>query len=240
VAEVRAGSIELLITESGGPTIPVTDNGGLDTNPTIGVIDINTTLLNLILVNYQFTALGAQSNSPGALSIGTISQGGTVQLLTGGTGSITVLATDVDYTLPGGSSRTLLSSASDTYTNADKGSSQGFTSWFNSSNLLGAKDIGSPTVTLTSSAPLVPNSHSGDAAPTAVPLTTPYGLTDQMVFTLTGGTPGALAQLQFSGSTVVTDAAVPEPASLILMMTAIPVVAALRVTRHRNRATSSR
>jgi hypothetical protein len=216
VGEARAGSLEILVTESGGPTIPIFDNGALDNDFAIGVINVNTILVNLSLVNYQFTALGAQSNSPGALSAGTISQDGTVQLLLGGTGSITILAADVDYSLPGGSSRTLLSSASDTYTNANKGSSQGFTSWFNPSNTLGGKEVSSPTLTLNSSSSF-PNSHGSDAAPTGASLSTPYGLTDQMVITLTGGTVGALAQDQFSGSTVITDAAVPEPASIALL-----------------------
>jgi hypothetical protein len=216
VGEARAGSLALLVMETGGPTIPIVDNGGLDSDPTIGVINANATLVNLSLVNYQFTALGAQSNSPGALSVGTISQNGTVQLLLGGTGSVSILATDVDYSLPGGSSRTLLSSASDTFTNADKGSSQGFTSWFNSSNTFAAKESSSPTVTLNSSSSF-PNSHGGDATPAAATLSAPYGLTDQMVISLSGGALGALAQAQFAGSTVITDAAVPEPASIALL-----------------------
>jgi hypothetical protein len=234
-----AGSLEILVVESGGPTIPITDNGGLDTDPTIGVINVNSTLLNLSLVNYQFTGLGAQSNSPGATTSSTLSESGTAQLLLGGTGSVTVLATDVDYSLPGGSTRTLLSSASNTYTNASAGDSQAFTSWFNGSNTMAGKELPSPTVTLVSSSSILPNSHGGDAAPTGVPLTTPYGLTDQITLSLSGGGLGALAQDQFSGSTVITDAAVPEPASLILMVTAIPVTA-LRVMRHRKPATSSR
>jgi hypothetical protein len=230
VAEVRAGSLTLLVSETGGPTVPITDNGALDTDPAIGVINANATLLNLFLVNYQFTALGAQSNSPGSLTVGTISQDGTVQLLLGGTGSIFILASDVDYALPGGSSRTLLSSASDTYTNANKGNSQEFTSWFNASNTLGAKELSSPTVTLASSSSIVPNSHSGDAAPTGATLSTPYGLTDQMVISLSGGALGALAQVQFAGSTAVTDAAVPEPASIALL--GIGMTALLAFRRH--------
>ena len=74
------GSLELIIAESAGPTIPITDNGALDTDPTVGVINVNTTLLNLSLVNYQFTALGSNSNSPGTAAIGFLSQNGTAQL----------------------------------------------------------------------------------------------------------------------------------------------------------------
>ena len=65
----RAGSLEILITESGGPTIPIADNSALDTDPTIGVINVDTAPplgSTLLLANYQFTQLGADSNSPGS------------------------------------------------------------------------------------------------------------------------------------------------------------------------------
>jgi len=217
----RAGSLELLVTETGGPTIPITDNGGLDTDPTVGVINVNTTLLNLSLVNYQFTALGSNSNSPGTADLGSLSQNGTAQLLLGGTGSITVLASDVDYSLPNVPPGTMHSSASNTYTNATAGNTNTFQSWFNGSNTLAAKETPSPIVTLTSSA-ANPNSQSGDAASTPITLVNPYGLTNQTVITLTGGAPGAQAQDQYTGSTTITGA-IPEPSSMALMLAALPV-----------------
>jgi len=218
----RAGSLELLVTETGGPTIPITDNGGLDTDPTVGVINVNTTLLNLSLVNYDFTVLGANSNSPGTSALGFLSQSGTGQLLPGGTGSVTVLASDVDYSLPNVPPGTMHSSASNTYTNATAGNTNTFQSWFNGSNTLGAKETPSPIVTLTSSA-ANPNSQSGDAAPTPVSLNTPYGLTNEKVITLTGGSPGAQAQDQYTGSTTITGSIIPEPSSMALMLAALPV-----------------
>jgi len=221
--EARAGSLEMIVTESGGPAIPITDNGALDTDPTVGVISVNNTLLNLSLVNYMFVnALGANSNSPGTSAVGSLSQNGTAQLLTGGTGSITILVSDVDYSLPNIPPGTMHSSASSTYTNATAGNTNTFQSWFNGSNTLAAKETPSPIVTLTSSA-ANPNSQAGDAAPTPVTLVTPYGLTNQTVITLTGGSPGALAQDQFTGSTTIVSSAVPEPASMALMLAALPV-----------------
>jgi hypothetical protein len=217
----RAGSLEMLVTETSGPTIPITDNGALDTDPTVGVINVNTTLLNLSLVNYQFTALGANSNSPGTAAIGSLSQNGTAQLLAGGTGSVTVLASDVDYNLPNVPPGTMHSSASNTYTNATAGNTDTFQSWFNPSNGLAAKNVPSPTVILTSTA-ANPNSQSADAAPTPITLVNPYGLTNEKVITLTGGAPGALAQDQYTGSTTITGA-VPEPTSMALMLAALPV-----------------
>ena len=199
-------SLELIIAESGGPAITILDNGALDTDPTIGVINVDTSEasgINLLLVNYQFTQLGANSNSPGSSATGIVTQTGVAQLLPGGTGSVTVLASDGDYSLPNIPLGTMHSTASNTYFNATAGDTSRFQSWFNPSNGLGGKEVASPLVTLTSSA-ANPNSQSADAAPTPVTLTTPYALTNQMVITLTGGDPSAPAQDQYTGSTTVT------------------------------------
>jgi hypothetical protein len=178
--------------------------------------------LNLSLVNYQFTALASNSNTPGAAANGSLSQSGTAQLLLGGTGSVTVLVSDVDYSLPSGLPRSMTGSAGSTFTNATAGNTDKFTSWFNGSNTLAAKETPSPLVTLTSSA-TNPNSQHGDAAPTAVVSTNPYGLTDQSVITLTGGSLGALAQDAYTSSTLVTTSTVPEPTSIALMLAPLPV-----------------
>jgi hypothetical protein len=220
--EARAGSLEILVTESGGPTIPITDNGALDTDPTIGVINANTTLLNLSLVNYAFTGLSSNSNSPGTAVVGSLIQGGSVQLLLGGTGSITVVSTDVDYSLPVAGPGTLYSSGTANYTNSPAGDSQGFQSWYNPSNGLAATDVPSPSVTNTSTGPIA-NSQSANAAPTAITLVNPYGLTNSSTITLTGGTAGAPSQLVFGGNTQVFSAPIPEPASMALLLTALPV-----------------
>jgi len=220
--EARAGSLEILVTETGGPTIPITDNGALDTDPTVGIINTNTTLLNLSLVNYQFTNLSAASNSPGSSSAAFLVQQGTAALIPGGTGSLDVLATDVDYSLPAGA-RTMASSASNTFTNATAGNTDTFQSWFNGTNGLAAKETPSPMVVLTSSA-ANPNSQAADAAPVPVPLTSPYGLTNEKVVTLTGGTPGATAHDAWTGATVIIASPIPEPASMSLMLGVLPVI----------------
>jgi hypothetical protein len=211
----RAGSLELLVTETGGPTIPITDNGALDTNPLVGFINVNETLLNLSLVNYQFVGLSALSNSPGSEALGLLLQTGTVALVPGGTGSITVLASDVDYSLPNIPPGTLHSSASNTFTNATAGNTHTFQSWFNGNNVLAAKVPPGPKVTLTSSA-INPNSQSADAPPTPITLVTPYGLTNESVITLTQAS-GILTTDQYTGSTVITGSVIPEPASMALL-----------------------
>lgn len=222
--EARAASLTLTVSESaGGASIAIADNSALDTNPAVGVIDVNVALLNPSLNNYTFTSLSANSNAPGTATVGALSQNGTAVLNTGsGTGSLTITASDVDYNLPTGPAGRLASSASNTYTHANNGNTTTFTSWYNPSNTLNATDVASGTVNLIAASPPDPNSHSGNGTPTiTTPLTTPYGLTNTTVITLTGGSPGAAAQDQFTGSTTL--AAVPEPASLALMLTAVPV-----------------
>jgi hypothetical protein len=221
--EARALSLTLTVTESaGGASVQIVDGGSLDLDPTIGVILVNTTGLNPLLANYAFTALGATSNAPGNVTQAVLTQNGTAQLIAGGGGgSINITASDVDFNLPSGPGGFLRSSASDTYTNSPTGDSHAFTSWFNPNNLINATQVASGTVTLTAVNPPNPNSHSNDATPTPVNLTIPYGLTSTAVLTLTGGTTALPSQIQYTGSTTIS--AIPEPASLALMLTAVPV-----------------
>lgn len=227
-SEVRAGPLELLVTESGGPTIPIIDNGPFDTNPAPGVIDVNSAALNPLLVSYQFTSLGASSNSPGVSSLASLSQNGLVQLMPGGTGSIHVETSDIDFALPTGA-HTLSGSSSATFTSAPAGNSQVFDSWFNPSNTLGATDQAGPAVSLTSTG-LLPNSSAANAPGIAVGSAVPFGLTNSIDISLTGGVPGAMAQDQFAGTTALTQA-VPEPASLGVILGTL----ALLSTRSRRR-----
>jgi len=222
-AEARAASLTLTITESaGGASVSILDNTALDSDPTVGVINVLTTSLNPLLANYSFTALGATSNAPGNSTQAALTQNGTAQLIAGGGGgSVSITASDVDFNLPSGPGGFLRSSASDTYTNSPTGNSHAFTSWFNPTNTINATDVPSPTVTLLAVNPPNPNSHSGDAAPTPVSLTTPYGLTSTALITLTGGSSTQPSQIQYTGSTTIS--AIPEPASLALMLTAVPV-----------------
>jgi len=208
----------LTVTESGGPAIDITDGGGLDTDGVVnGIINVNYQLLNLSLVNYQFSGLTATSNALSSGNPAFLKQTGTLNLAAGGSGSISIVATDNGYNQPPAGSGTLNSSATALYTQAPTGT-QSFTSWFNPNNTLGATQIPSPPVDLTASGSLDPNSHSGDAPPTPVTLVTPFGLTNSISITLTGS---SASTDQFSGSTTVT--AIPEPASLALMFTALPV-----------------
>jgi len=224
-SEARAASLTITVSESvGGGGLSIADNTALDTNPAVGVIDVNTGLLNLSLNNYNFTNLGATSNAPGSGPGGSLTEGGTAVLVAGGGGSVTVMSSDIDYNLPSGSSLgTLNTSSSSTFTHTTAGNTQTFTSWFNPPvAAINDKDIPSPTITNTSNG-VDPNSQSSPTLSTPIPLATPYGLTNSATITLTGGTLGA-PQDTFGGSTTVTASVIPEPASMALMFLALPVI----------------
>jgi hypothetical protein len=222
----RAGSLEILVTESGGPTIPILDNGALDTDPTVGVINVllqGNSGLNLLLNQYQFTQLGANSNSPGGGNTGFVTQTGVAQLLVGGTGSVTVLASDVDYNVPPAGPGTLHTSSTAEFTNATNGNTNGFRGWFNPSNTLGNKEVPSGAISFNASGQPAADPHMSQND-RGITLVHPYGLTNETVITLTGGSAGALAQDRFGGTVQTFSAPIPEPASMALMLGALPVL----------------
>jgi hypothetical protein len=225
-AKARAGTIEMVVTE-GATVISIPDNSALDTDPTDGVINVDTSPLsgiNQFLVNYKFAQLGANSNSPGGnSSTGFVTQTGVAQLLLGGTGSITVLASDVDFNVPPAGPGNLHTSSTAEFANATNGNTNGFQGWYNPSNTLGAKEVPSPVTTFTATGQPAADPHMGQTN-TPITLVNPYGLTNQTVITLTGGSTGALAQDRFGGTVQTFSAPIPEPASMALMLGALPVL----------------
>ena len=64
----------------------------------------------------------------------------------------------------------------------------------------------------------------GTNAPTTpITLVNPYGLTNSSTITLTGGSLDAMSQAGWNASTTVVAAPIPEPASIALLLTALPV-----------------
>ena len=120
-----AGSLEMLITESGGPTIPIADNSGLDTDPTVGVISADTALVNLSLVITGSPRWG-RVDLPGGGGTEFLTQNGLAQLLVGGTGWIAIIASDVDFDQPAPGPGTLHTSATAVFINATDGNTNTF------------------------------------------------------------------------------------------------------------------
>jgi len=236
--QARAGTLEIVITD-GTTTYDILDDGPLDT--LIGPNAIQALAPALVFPDFKVIGLSAATNNPGMENPtgAFLTVSGEVQRITGGAAAtLTISATDTDYTLPTGA-RTLTSNASSTFTGVPAGDTHAFTSWFNPSNTPLAKDISSGTITYTATgAPTQTNS-------TPNPLTVPvgsgtYGLTNGTVLTMAGAATGTTPDISFGGTTIVLGSAVvPEPASLAIMLPALPVVI-MGWFRHRKaRATSA-
>jgi hypothetical protein len=224
-AGASAADFEILVTETGGPTIPIVDDGPFDNNTTDpGVIDVNTGLLNGLLVNFSFSGLGAESNrligTPFSNDVATLAQSGTVLRSTlAGVSSITIQAFDTDFLFPAGNPKTMTTAASDTFRFTTAGDSRTFQSFFDPTNSTppGA-GIASPLLAFIPPIGVGPfgTSNPGVSTPLGVqPI--PFGISNTTVITLGSSTSSTAAQRdQFTGATSIT--AVPEPASIGLVV----------------------
>jgi len=242
--QARAGTLEIMISE-GGTTFDILDNGPLDTNPALNAIQALGSAL--VFPDFTVNTLSALTNNPGAENPtgATLTVTGDITRTTGGAAaSITISVTDEDYTLPTGA-KTLTSNSSSLFTNVTSGDTHSFTSWYNPSNTAFAKDVSSGTITYTGTGAHSQSNSTPDplSVPAGSQLT--YGLTNETILTMAGASAGVTtenlgAEMGFSGGTTVLGTAViPEPASLAIMLPALPVVI-MGWFRHRKaRATSA-
>jgi len=214
--QARAGSIEMILTVSGGPTIDITSGGPLDTSGGLNpdVITVNTGSLNTLLVGtgLTFSTLGASSNNPGAANA-TLSQSGQAST-SGPTVSFTVQTLQLDYNSPVGATGVMQSSASSTFTNTTAGDSTAFQSFYDGTNT-GAMTTGSPTLTLVSTGPTAQSDSENAALTPLTPFVTPFALDNLISVSLAANTTSP--QDAFGGTTIVTAVVVPEPTSLALL-----------------------
>jgi len=139
--------------------------------------------------------------------------------------------------LPAGS-KAITSLMSGGYTNTTAGDTQKFTSWFNPNNLPSAKQIPSPVSMYMSSGVGLNGPPGTPTPPIPVGSASTYGLTNETVLTMAGAPAGVVPDIVFGGSTKILGTAIPEPASLAIMLPALPVVI-MGWFRHRKaRATS--
>lgn len=236
----RAGIIEIVISE--GALTPVTVNlgsglegAGTDMNHvTADVAALNSTL-DALGYDFHFNALGAVANSPGAGGQSFLDLTGQVfrTTSTGGDATIQIDASQNDFATLGALPGILHNFITANFHNAPVGNSQTGTSYLNTSNVL------DDTVGAVSTTPLVynPPGASGSAPDILVPATAAFSLTDRLAVTLSVDTTGG--QLppfdQFTHHTEINT--VPEPASMALMATGLPVaIVCLSWLRRRRRA----
>jgi hypothetical protein len=184
--------------------------------------------------DFHFNALGAIANSPAAGISATLFLTGQVFRTTGGGNeSITIDATQTDYTSLASKPGVLTSFSTANFFAAAGGISQVGTSYFAKSN--SQDDTTGPNTTAPT---FVPPGGSGPEPPINVPQTPVFSLTNRVVITLAGDTTGGTNPPidQFTHSTTVT--AVPEPASAAMLSMGMPVAFMGLMWLRRRRATA--
>jgi len=239
--QARAGTLEIVIS-SGATTYDILDGSPLDQNMGMNGITVQGGVVGnpgpLVFPDFVIVGLSASTNNPGAANptgaILTVT-GDIIRSTGGGTQSITITVTDTDYMLPTGS-KVLTSNSSSTFTNVTANDTHTFTSWYNPSNTASARDVSSGMIKYTATG--AQTQSNSIPIPLMVPAgsQSTYGLTNDTVLTMAGSTIGA--EIGFRGTTTVLGTAIPEPASLAIMLPALPVVI-MGWFRHRKaRATS--
>jgi len=233
-SEGRAETITMTIVTN-GHTINVT--GSLVSASSSTSFQVDTTALNTTLRNdgsaYQFSALGANSNYPGTSGAlgGYLSTGGNLTVLstgTGVTGSLTITTVEGGFTAPTGPNGTLVSTENSGFNNTAKGDNSSYQSSFNGTALT--------SLTVTSSGP-VANNPSASFTDKIGTVASGYTLQNFLTFNLTKNTSAQAADNGFQGTANVFAASVPEPASIVMMLTGMPLpLVVLGLLRRRRRA----
>lgn len=239
-SEARAAAtISMTITLGNGDTIDVDTfrTGGSATD--YGVV--NLALLNSTLASdgsaYTFTAFGGGSNNAGTSTQGQLTMTGGIEILSTNTNTDTALTineTEGSFTAPSGKTGTLQSASSATFANQAAGPGQTATSDYNtittspySVNSKGVNDT----------------SGEGNQTSTSIPAwVTPYSLSNSLSFSLVPQT-GLDVTDQYGLTATVNTlaiAAVPEPSSVVLVLSSMPVGIGLAgYLRRRQRAATA-
>jgi len=235
--QARAGTLEIVISD-GTTTYDILDDGPLDT--LVGPNVIQALAPGLVFPDFKVIGLNASTNNPGMDNpVGaTLTVGAEIQRISGGAArTLTITVTDEDYSLPAGA-KVLSSGATGLYTAVPAGDTQKFTSWFNANNTALAKSPPPAGPLMFTSSGEKQNSAQGSTGSIPVGSAGTYGLTNETVITMSGAPAGTTPDMVIGGTTQVLGTAIPEPASLAIMLPALPVVI-MGWFRHRKaRATS--
>jgi hypothetical protein len=226
-SEARAENVTLVLSWTGHSVTIDFTSAFAQVGSTPDLLTVDTGTLNSFLASngsdYSFQDLGASSNNPGDPTGSILRETGTAILSgTGGDSTITVHAFQDSFTSPSGPG-TLQSTSTANFTNVPTG-----TSTSNSS-----LDATTTTPIVYSSTGIPLNSHSGGNSVGATGAAAGYTLDNTTIIALTGG---STASDQFSVSAKFTSSGIPEPASLVLMLTGMPLPLVLVGLLRRHRA----
>jgi hypothetical protein len=235
--------IQVVITDTTTSTttvfVPQVDGGPNDTNPSPTVIQVgggfNTSATGVSLTGLNATTvLGASSTQ--------LSIGGTASIVAGSSDHyvVTITTSHSSYLTPPGSTATLSESQSGTYT-ATAGASQTFQAYYQNPGTLGVA-AGITPGPQTIAIPTAPTG-SGSSPPQSVginPYATGYTLTNVITLNINGNGTNSNANIGFSGTEILSAASVPEPASIVMMLTGMPVpIMLLGMLRRRRKASAN-
>jgi len=225
--EANAGNLTITVSWTGGSTsVTFTDPQAVP-GGTANSFAIDPTLLNAAVAasGYAFTELGGSSNNPG-------DPGGSILRLTGTAflngsvpppSALTVEALQTEFTSPSGPG-TLSTQATGNFRNAAAGTSQ-------------ASSAALDATTVTILPDFTPPVASDTATTAAVGSASGYTLSAKVVITLVGPTGLGGVSDQFSNN--VSFGAVPEPASLVMMLTGMPLPLVVMGLFRRRRAAAA-
>jgi hypothetical protein len=220
--EGRAETITMTITWSGGSltfdnTSPLFALPGSSSTSLLVNTNAVNTFLNANGSEVNFSSLGASSNFPGAPApgTGTLSESGIAVLDGKGAAStITVAVSEGGYVNPVGLAGTLSSAQAVIYTNVAAGATETSSSSYNALTTV-------PLVS-TSTGPALQHYSLGNSL-AVVPVTTGYTLDNSITINFAGSPSPSNATNQFSVAGTISASAIPEPTSIIMMLTGMPL-----------------
>jgi len=231
--EARSAPISMTIDVTGGSILVdlvATSTPNSYNVDAAGLASINSSLAALGS-QYQFLGLSGSSNFPGDATQGQLVLTGEIHSVgTAGSDSfLKITETETDFTSPTGPSGTLNSSSTGNFTNQPAGGGHTALSMFNSTTA-GPYSVLSATTD--------PNPGGGMASAGVAPVSTLYTLTNVATFGLAH--PGATSPDivdSFGVTATITATAIPEPASLVMFLTGMPLpLVVVGLLRRRRRA----
>lgn len=233
--QARAELISITVSIAGGPSLVVDALADVGSNSYNVISPTGITALNGFLANndsaYQFVTLGGSSNYAGNSTQGQLVLNGEAQTgLTLGTKTgLTITESEGGFTAPTGTKGLLTSSSSGNFTNQPAGAGQTVNSMFNATS--------TPTYFVDSTGPSVnPGTTNGPVSVGLAPVPTLYTLTNNLTLGLSIGTSTTPIDDTFGVSAVVTAASVPEPSTLVTMLTGLPLPIVMVALLRRRRA----
>ena len=228
-----------------GTTNDVTDPGSPNAINTINIGGSNWATFETT-TGLTLSGFNSVTNNPGT-SQATISLGGTIQVTSQpntDSYTITTQVSQINFTNPLGSSGLLKNSESSTISNTTGSAGppadlQSIQSWYDKTNTLDGIPGTAHTPLGTYALPASLNTTLSLSGPTLSTMFSPdniapFSLTERIIVNITGngGTAGAQAKDVFGGTLVITDAT-PEPSSVVLLLTSIPLTLAAAAIRRR-------